>query len=141
GDAVEADGSTGDGAHNKYVAGYHAAARAYSRDRAPRPLLRFNRSGWRETAKDSEIVWGGDPSTGWGFDGLTSALRNGLTMGLSGVSLWGSDIGGYFALSLPQTTPELMIRWIELGFASGIMRTEANGFELLASPRAQIFDE
>ena len=29
-------------------------------------------------------------------------------MGLSGVSLWGSDIGGFFALSLPQTTPELL---------------------------------
>ena len=140
-DARAADGSTGEGGHNRYVAGYHAAARDYSRDRAPRPLLRFNRSGWRETAKDSEIVWGGDPSTGWDFDGLASALRNGLTMGLSGVSLWGSDIGGFFALSLPQTTPELLIRWIQVGFVSGVMRTQANGFELAPSPRAQIFDK
>ena len=139
-DAVGYDGSTGEAYHNKYVVGYHAAARAYARDRAPRPLARFNRSGWTGTAQHSQIVWGGDPTTGWGFDGLESAIMNGLTMGLSGVSLWGSDIGGFFALSEPQTTPELLARWIEFGFASGVMRTQANGFELYPSTRAQIFD-
>ena len=118
-DAHAYDGSTGEAYHNKYVVGYHAAARAYARDRAPRPLARFNRSGWTGAAQHSQIVWGGDPTTGWGFDGLESAVKNGLTMGLSGVSMWGSDIGGFFALSDPQTTPELLARWIEFGFASG----------------------
>ena len=136
-DAHGYDGSTGEAYHNKYVVGYHAAARAYARDRAPRPLARFNRSGWTGTARHSQIVWGGDPTTGWGFDGLESAITNGLTMGLSGVSLWGSDIGGFFALSEPQTTPELLARWIEFGFASGVMRTQANGFELPARRRAR----
>ena len=36
------------------------------------------------------IVWGGDPTTGWGYDGLRSAIQNGLSMGLSGVGVWGS---------------------------------------------------
>jgi sulfoquinovosidase len=139
-DAHGFDGSTGDAYHNGYVVGYHAAARAYARDRAPRPLARFNRSGWTGAARHSQIVWGGDPTTGWGFDGLESAVKNGLTMGLSGVSLWGSDIGGFFALSEPQTTPELLARWLEFGFASGVMRTQANGFALYTQPRAQIFD-
>ena len=35
----------------------------YARERAPRPLARFNRSGWTGSAKESQIVWGGDPST------------------------------------------------------------------------------
>jgi hypothetical protein len=61
-------------------------------------------------------------------------------MGLSGVSMWGSDIGGFFALSAPQTTPELLARWLEFGFASGVMRTQANGFQLQPQARAQIFD-
>jgi sulfoquinovosidase len=141
-DSFGSDGSTGEAYHNKYVVGYHAAARAYARDRAPRPLARFNRSGWTGTAQHSQIVWGGDPTTSWGFDGLESAVMNGLTMGLSGVSMWGSDIGGFFALSEPQTTPELLARWIEVGFASGVMRTQANGFTLPGRPerRAQIFD-
>jgi alpha-glucosidase (family GH31 glycosyl hydrolase) len=134
------DGSTGEAYHNKYVVGYHAAARAYARDRAPRPLARFNRSGWTGAARHSQIVWGGDPTTGWGFDGLESAVKNGLTMGLSGVSLWGSDIGGFFALSQPQTTPELLVRWLQFGFASGVMRTQANGYSLYSQTRAQIFD-
>jgi alpha-glucosidase len=139
-DARGADGSTGAAGHNAYVREYHAAARAYARDRAPRPLARFNRSGWTGSARYSQLVWGGDPTTSFGFDGLASAVRNGLSMGLSGVSLWGSDIGGFFALSQSQTTPELMRRWIEFGFASGVMRTQANGFTLRASTRAQITD-
>jgi alpha-glucosidase (family GH31 glycosyl hydrolase) len=138
-DAVSHDHLPGPEMHNLYPALYHGAAYAYSR-RAPRPLARFNRSGWTGAAKVSQLVWGGDPSTGFGFDGLQSAIANGLTIGASGVSLWGSDIGGYFALSLPQTTPDLERRWIEFGFASGVMRTEANGFTLAGTPRAQIFD-
>ncbi len=65
---------------------------------APRPIARHVRSGWTGAARCSQIVWGGDPTTAWGFDGLDSAIKNGLTMGLSGVSVWGSDIGGFFAL-------------------------------------------
>lgn len=138
-DARAHDGTTGSAGHNAYVRDYHAAAQ---RAAGSRRLLRFVRSGWTGSAKSSPIVWGGDPTTDWGFDGLQSAVRNGLSMGLSGVSRWGSDIGGYFALSARQTTPELLRRWIEVGFASGVMRTEANGFGLgqASGPRAQITD-
>ncbi len=139
-DAVEANGETGTAAHNAYAREYHLGVwRATHKQR----LLRFARSGWTGSAAGSPIVWGGDPTTDWGFDGLTSAVRNGLSMGLSGVSRWGSDIGGYFALSVPETTPELLDRWIEFGFASGVMRTEGNGFDLgeqIAGRRAQIID-
>jgi alpha-glucosidase (family GH31 glycosyl hydrolase) len=128
-DAVSSDGTPGPAMHNRYPRLYHRAAREFTQ-RTRRPLARFNRSGWTGTARYSQIVWNGDPTTDWGFDGLTSALRNGLTMGLSGVSLWGSDIGGFFTLSAPQLTPELLMRWIELGAVSGVMRTQANGFTL-----------
>ncbi len=139
-EARTAGGQTGVAAHNRYVVDYHRAAHEYARDRAPRPLARFNRSGWTGAAAHSQIVWGGDPTTSFGFDGLRSALVNGLSMGLSGVSLWGSDIGGFFALSERQTSPDLLRRWIQLGFVSGVMRTQANGFALVPSPRAQIFE-
>jgi hypothetical protein len=57
------------------------------------------------------------------------------------VSLWGSDIGGFFALARDQTNPELLKRWIEFGAVSGVMRTQANGFSLgPKSRRAQVFD-
>ena len=139
-DAVAADGATGSAGHNAYVRDYHAAAHALT---AQRPMLRYVRSGWTGSARSSPIVWGGDPTTSWGYDGLESAVRNGLSMGLSGVSRWGSDIGGFFALSEQQTSPELLKRWIQMGFASGVMRTQANGFDLDGSVngrRSQITD-
>ncbi|HEX8075675.1 MAG TPA: TIM-barrel domain-containing protein, partial [Thermoleophilaceae bacterium] len=138
-DARSADGTPGPEMHNLYPTLYHRAAHEMSRA-APRPLARFNRSGWTGTARESQIVWGGDPTTGWGFDGLASSVTNGLTMGLSGVSVWGSDIGGFFSLGRNELTPELLTRWIEFGAASGVMRTEANGFAIPDKDRAQIFD-
>ncbi|MEA2467212.1 MAG: hypothetical protein QOJ57_1338, partial [Thermoleophilaceae bacterium] len=139
-DAQSSDGTPGAAMHNRYPRLYHRAANEFSRA-SGKPLARFNRSGWTGTARHSQIVWGGDPSTDWGFDGLESAVTNGLTMGLSGVSLWGSDIGGFFTLSSPQLTPELLARWIELGAVSGVMRTQANGFTIGdRGRRAQITD-
>ena len=140
-DALAHDGGTGEAGHNAYVRQYHAAARLYAKTRAKKPLARFNRSGWTGSAKESQIVWGGDPTTDWGFDGLRSVVTGGLSMGLSGVSLWGSDIGGFFSLSAPPTSPEILARWVEVGFASGVMRTQSNGFDLRSRPRAQIFDK
>jgi alpha-glucosidase (family GH31 glycosyl hydrolase) len=139
-DLRSADGTPGTAMHNRYPVLYHAAAWSFARRRA-RPLVRFSRSGWTGAARSSQVVWGGDPTVDWGYDGLASSVRNGLTMGLSGVSLWGSDIGGYFAISAPQTTPELLRRWIEFGAASGVMRTQADGTAIGAkAPRAQILD-
>ena len=88
----------------------------------------------------AQIVWGGDPTVGWGFDGLASAVTNGLTMGLSGISTWGSDIGGFFALGANQLTPELLQRWVQFGAVSGVMRTQANGIALPAKDRPQVWD-
>ncbi len=136
-DAAPSGGRAGTALHNAYATAYHRAAHRYA-ERAPRPLARFSRSGWTGTARHAQIVWGGDPSTTWGFDGLASAVRNGLTMGLSGVSLWGSDIGGFFTLTAPKLTPDLLRRWIEVGFASGVMRTEADGIG--GAGRPQIYD-
>lgn len=139
-DARSADGTPGPAMHNRYVELYHRAGRRFAQS-YDRPLARFNRSGWTGAARWSQIVWGGDPTTDWGFDGLASAVRQALSIGLSGVSLWGSDIGGFFALGARRLTPELLVRWIELGAASGVMRTQANGFELPDhGHRPQIFD-
>jgi len=134
-DAHASTGATGTGLHNRYPTQYHCAAHAAE----PR-AVRFVRSGWIGTARCAPVVWGGDPSVDWGFDGLRSAVTNGLTMGLSGVSRWGSDIGGYFALFENRLTPELLKRWIEVGAVSGVMRTEANGTRIPDSPRPQVWD-
>jgi alpha-glucosidase (family GH31 glycosyl hydrolase) len=134
-DARAANGLRGSALHNLYPTQYHCGAYAA----APR-AVRFVRSGWIGTARCAPVVWGGDPTVDWGFDGLRSVVTNGLTMGLSGVSRWGSDIGGYFALFENKLTPELLTRWIEVGAVSGVMRTQANGVRIPDSPRPQIWD-
>ena len=107
---------------------------------AGRPIVRFQRSGWTGAAPCAQVVWGGDPTTSWGFDGLRSAVRQALSMGLSGVSLWGSDIGGFFALFENRLTPELLTRWVQFGAVSGVMRTEADGIDIPAKQRPQVWD-
>lgn len=139
-DGKSADGTDGTVLHNLYPKVYHCAANAAVSDFG-RPILRFIRSGWTGAAACAPVVWGGDPTTGWGFDGLRSAVQNGLTMGLSGVGVWGSDIGGFFSLFDNSLSPELLRRWVQLGSVSGVMRTEADGFAIPEKPRPQVFDK
>jgi alpha-glucosidase (family GH31 glycosyl hydrolase) len=134
-DSRSASGMDGHRLHNLYPTQYHCGAH-----RAAPAAARFVRSGWTGTGACSPIVWGGDPSVDWGFDGLESAVTGGLTMGLSGVSTWGSDIGGFFALLENRLTPELLIRWIEFGAVSGVMRTQADGIHIPESERPQLWD-
>jgi alpha-glucosidase (family GH31 glycosyl hydrolase) len=139
-DAYTRRGDHGAATHNHYPVDYHCAAYALTRH-AARPIVRFQRSGWTGAARCATAVWGGDPTTQWGFDGLGSVVTNGLGMGLSGVSTWGSDIGGYFGLFGKQLTGELLARWVQVGAVSGVMRTERDGFALPAYTRPQVDDD
>ena len=138
-DAVSASGRIGGRLHNLYPVAYHRAGMRFAR-RAPRPLVRFVRSGWTGVHPYAQVVWGGDPTTGWGFDGLRSQVTQALTMGLSGISLWGSDVGGFFTLSGEELTPELLTRWIQFGVVSGVMRTKAEGVGASLDDRPQVWE-
>jgi alpha-glucosidase (family GH31 glycosyl hydrolase) len=139
-DAVSADGATGTEFHNRYVRDYHCGAYEATRD-AGRPLARFTRSGWTGSPACSPVVWGGDPTTGWDFDGLRSSIYQALSMGASGVGIWGSDIGGFFSLLSRQLTDEMFDRWIAFGGLSVVMRSEKNGVQVPEYDRPQPWDE
>lgn len=140
-DGVAADGSTGTAYHNRYVRDYHCGVAAATAD-AGKPLARFVRSGWTGSAACSPIVWGGDPTVGFGFDGLESSVYQALSLGTSGVGIWGSDIGGFFAFPPNSLTPDLYDRWIQFGALSVIMRSQKDGFNLLSpTPRPQPWSE
>jgi alpha-glucosidase (family GH31 glycosyl hydrolase) len=138
-DSVSAGTIHGTRAHNPYPTEYHCAA-ARATAEAGRPIVRFQRSGWTGAARCASVVWGGDPTTGWGFDGLRSAVTQALSGGASGIAIWGSDIGGFFALGDNELTPELLIRWVQLGAVSPVMRTQANGVAVPPRPRPQVLD-
>jgi alpha-D-xyloside xylohydrolase len=136
--ARDARGRTGTALHNSYPTLYHCAVR---RATAGRPIVRFQRSGWTGAARCADDVWGGDPTTGFGFDGLGSAVKQALSMGLSGISRWGSDIGGYDTIGNdPKLTRELLKRWIAFGAVSGVMRIKKSGLAIPSYTRPQIWD-
>ncbi len=139
-EVVPADGTPSARIHNRFPRDYHCAVRDIVRGFG-KPLVRFQRSGWTGAARCSVDVWGGDPTTVWGFDGLRSVVTQALTIGMSGVARWGSDIGGYNSFGEGERlTPELLKRWIELGAVSGVMRTKRSGIALPAYERPQVFD-
>jgi alpha-glucosidase (family GH31 glycosyl hydrolase) len=68
-------------------------------------------------------------------------IRQALSLGMSGVSRYGSDIGGYNSFGpAEQLTPELLERWIEVGAVSGVMRTKRSGIAVPSYARPQVFD-
>ncbi len=136
-DSMSANGMTGEQMHNLYPTLYHCASHAYT-SKQSRPVVAFIRSGWTGVHPCAQIVWGGDPTTGWDYDGINSAIKQALTLGVSGISRWGSDIGGFFALGFNRLTDEMLVRWIQLGAVSGVMRTEANGVAVPEKARPQI---
>lgn len=142
-DVAQFDGSTGTAAHNRYPTEYHRSAATTAEElegTSGRRLARFVRSGWTGTAAVAPIVWGGDPSTSWGFNGLASAVIEGLTLGASGVAMWGSDTGGFLSTS-DRLTPELLRRWIQFSAFCPVMRTKSSGIELEPHERPQIWDD
>ena len=137
---VAADGSTGTALHNRYPTDYHCAVQR-AVERIGIPAVRHQRSGWTGAARCAVNVWGGDPTTVWDYDGLESGVRQALGIGMSGVSRFGTDIGGYNTYGPGENlTPELLIRWIEFGAVSGVMRTKYSGLAFPSYRRPQVFD-
>lgn len=137
-DAVSANGATGTEFHNRYVRDYHCGAYEATVD-VSKPLARFARSGWTGSPACTPIVWGGDPTSGWDYDGLESSIYRALSMGTSGVAIWGSDIGGFFQIAR-QLSDELFDRWIAYGGLSVVMRSEKNGVQVPEYDRPQPWD-
>ena len=74
-------------------------------DRRPMLLTRSGCAGLQREA----IVWTGDNRSTW--EQLATSLPQILGLGLSGVAIAGADIGGF----LGDCTPELLVRWMQLG--------------------------
>jgi alpha-glucosidase (family GH31 glycosyl hydrolase) len=137
-DAISASGATGTELHNRYARDYHCGVYEATAD-AGRPLARFTRSGWTGSPACTPIVWGGDPTSGWDYDGLQSSIYRALSMGTSGVGIWGSDIGGFFQIART-LSGELFDRWIAYGGLSVIMRSQKNGVQVPEYDRPQPWD-
>lgn len=82
-----------------------------------RPFV-ITRACYAGTQKYS-TAWTGDNHSMWGH--LQMAIPQLCNMGLSGMPYAGTDIGGFGS----DTTPELLVRWIQVGCFSPLFRNHA----------------
>ncbi len=106
-------------AHNVYALCMARAAYEALRELSPkeRPFV-FSRSGWAGLQRYGG-TWSGDVATGW--PGLRASLSLVLGLGLCGVPYSGPDIGGFDG----SPSPELYLRWFQLGAYLPLFRTHA----------------
>lgn len=72
------------------------------------------------------FAWGGDNAEDFHNEsGLPTVVRAGLSAGLSGISLWGSDTGGYVKTPAHTVDPVLFSRWTEFSAFSPIMEVHS----------------
>ncbi|WP_345664365.1 glycoside hydrolase family 31 protein [Streptomyces venetus] len=107
-------------AHNVYALCMARAGFEGLRTLAPlqRPFL-FSRSGWAGMQRYGG-TWSGDVATGW--PGLRASLAMVIGLGLCGVPYSGPDIGGFDG----DPSPELYLRWFQLGAWLPLFRTHAS---------------
>jgi alpha-glucosidase (family GH31 glycosyl hydrolase) len=115
------DGSNGEQLHNRFpVLSARAAYELLERER-PNDYLFFVRSGYAGTQAFVPAVWGGDAEAT--FDetqGIPSALRSGVSLGMSGAPYWGSDTTGFKCLTEFPRDKDVYLRWAELSALSPI---------------------
>ncbi len=124
-DAVLWDGTSALMAHNLWPALWarcnHEAVRKAG---AGSEVFYFMRAGFTGSQKWCPMMWAGDQNVDWSADdGLPSAVRAALTVGMSGHGVHHSDIGGYTTLFTMKRTKELFMRWAEQAAFSPLMRT------------------
>jgi sulfoquinovosidase len=116
------NGMTGEELHNLFPVLSARAAFELLEEERPGDWLIFVRSGYAGTQAFVPAVWGGDAEAT--FDetqGIPSALRSGLSLGMSGVPYWGSDTSGFKCLTSDPRDKEMYLRWAALSAVSPIM--------------------
>jgi len=79
------------------------------------------RSAWFNSQKYGSLAWSGDIESS--FDSLKKQIQIGINMGITGVSWWTSDIGGFHSGdSTTKKFKELLIRWFQYAVFSPILR-------------------
>jgi alpha-D-xyloside xylohydrolase len=115
-DAVFANGQSGKTMHNLYPYLYNEAVYDAVRDaNGADEAVVWGRAAWTGSGA-FPMHWGGDPQTSW--NGMSAALRGGLSASLSGIAFWSHDIGGF------RGTPSdaLYTRWAQFGLLSSNSR-------------------
>lgn len=84
----------------------------------------FTRSGYNDAEHYTSIMWNGDQHTDYSVDyGMPCVIPASINLGMSGMTLVHSDIGGYITFKALKRDDELFVRWMSMNTFSPMMRT------------------
>ncbi len=111
--------------HNLYP--YLWSELLYNKFASYRPnerLVHFSRGGSTGMQKFGTICWSGDVKSS--YDGLNRQIPIMLGLGIAGVYMVGSDVGGFDAI---RKNSELYTRWIQFSSFTPLLRPHSNGVQ------------
>ncbi len=84
-------------------------------------IILLTRAAYPGTQKFGSLVWNGDIQST--FEALRMSVKTGLSMAMSGIPWWNSDIGGFFNGDIESDYfRELIVRWMQFGVFCPVMR-------------------
>ncbi len=85
------------------------------------PQILLTRAAYPGIQKFGALVWNGDIIST--FESLEMSVKAGLSMAMSGIPWWNSDIGGFsHGDTESEYFRELIVRWMQFGVFSPVMR-------------------
>ena len=95
-------------------------------------IVNLLRCAWAGSQKYGALVWSGDIHST--FESLQNQFAAGLNMGLSGITWWTTDIGGFFGANIyDEDYHEVFVRWFEYGTFCPVMRL--HGYRMPYQPQ------
>lgn len=91
------------------------------------PTVLLSRSAWAGSQRYGVAVWSGDIHATW--DSLAAQVRAGLSVAISGIPWWTTDIGGFHGGDPNDPAyRELLVRWFQFGTFCPLFRLHGDRF-------------
>ena len=106
---------------NEYPKKYLEAFYNGLKDEGHSDYVSLIRCAWAGSQKYNGLIWSGDvPST---FEAFRDQIAAGLNMGIAGIPLWTTDIGGFMTDDVNDPLfRELLVRWYEFAVFTPFLR-------------------
>ena len=86
----------------------------------------LHRNGYPGMQRYASFLWSGDVNSQW--ETLRNHIPDAVNTGLSGIPLWGTDIGGFVPTN--ELTGELYVRWFQFGAFCPLFRSHGRTWKL-----------
>ena len=86
----------------------------------------LHRNGYPGMQRYASFLWSGDVNSQW--ETLKNHIPDAVNTGLSGIPLWGTDIGGFVPTN--ELTAELYVRWFQFGSFCPLFRSHGRTWKL-----------